>query len=132
MTLSDEEKSNLVKYKIDRAEETIEEARILIDNNKLFSAVNRIYYANFYILSALALKHGFSTSKHKQLIGWFNKTFVKPGIAEGKFSSILLRSFENRSEGDYGDFVKFNKEEVEVMFNEMKEFVREIGKLINS
>ena len=43
MTLSDEEKSNLVKYKIDRAGETIEEARILIDNNKLFSAVNRIY-----------------------------------------------------------------------------------------
>ena len=70
------EKETLIKYRISRANETIKEAESAFNNNFLFNAENRIYYAIFYIVSALALKHGFSTSKHHQLLGWFNKEFV--------------------------------------------------------
>lgn len=132
MTLSKQEKANLINYKIERARETAEEARLMIHNSKFFSAVNRIYYTNFYAVSALALTHDFSTSKHKQLIGWFNKTFVKTGIVDPRFGGILSRSFENRTEGDYGDFIQFTKEEVEKMFGDMNEFINEIEKLLKA
>jgi uncharacterized protein (UPF0332 family) len=49
------DKNSLINYRIQRAKETIEEARISIENNKLFNAENRIYYAIFYTVSALSL-----------------------------------------------------------------------------
>ncbi len=77
MNLESENRKILIQYRIQKADSAIDEAKFLLDNNKLFAAVNRIYYANYYIVSALALKHDFSTSKHGQLMGWFNRTFIK-------------------------------------------------------
>ncbi|HLP46020.1 MAG TPA: hypothetical protein VK469_08740 [Candidatus Kapabacteria bacterium] len=85
MTLNNEERTTLIKYRIERARTTEDEVSFLIENNKLHLAVNRIYYGSFYILSALALKYRFQTSKHAQLIGWFNKKFIKENIIERKY-----------------------------------------------
>jgi len=52
-------------------------------------AVNRIYYGLFYIITALSLKYEFSTSKHQQLIGWFNKTFIKSEIFSKNLTSCI-------------------------------------------
>lgn len=92
----------------------------------------RIYYGMFYIVSALALKYKFKTSKHQQLIGWFNKSFIKEGIIEQKYNIILRKAFDSRSEGDYGVFIEFSKEEVLNMFKEMKDFISTIEKFIKS
>lgn len=59
-----EERKDLIKYRIERAKETLDDARLLFENRKLFSAVNRIYYAMFYIVNALLLTKGMSSSKH--------------------------------------------------------------------
>jgi len=131
MTIDPVERKNLVKYRIERSTTTVKEARVSIENEQYFNAINRIYYANFYIVSALALKHGFNTSKHAQLFGWFNKSFVKTNLVDEKFGKILSNSFIRRTKGDYGDFVEFKEEEVEKLFQEMKEFVSEIEKLIS-
>ena len=75
MTLTPEEREEIVKHRIEQSLRTIEEAELLIDNLKLSAAVSRIYYSLFYIISALAVKNNFSTSKHKQLLSWFNKNY---------------------------------------------------------
>ncbi|MFO7791320.1 MAG: HEPN domain-containing protein [Bacteroidales bacterium] len=75
MTIESEDRNNLIKYRIEQAEDTIEDVRLLIENNRLPAAVNRIYYGMFYSLLALGLKNKFETSKHPKLIGWFNKNF---------------------------------------------------------
>lgn len=130
MTLSDEDREILIKYRTDQAYETAAEARFLIDNEKLKVAVNRIYYGMFYILCALALKHQFKTSKHKELIGWFNKNFIKEKIIDPKYGEVIRKAFIKRSDSDYGVMVKFEKAEVEKMFELMKEFIAAIDKLI--
>ena len=76
MTLSNADREVLKKYRIELAHEAIQDAELLIGNNKLRGAVNRIYYGIFYILNALALKYEFKTSKHQGIIAWFNKTLV--------------------------------------------------------
>ena len=76
MTISEKDRDTLIRYRIEQAHEAIEEAELSISHNKLKMAVNRIYYGMFYILSALALKYRFKTSKHQGLIGWFNKNFL--------------------------------------------------------
>ena len=87
-------KEDLINYRIEQAENTIREIPLLIDNGLNKTAVNRIYYGMFYMLLALALKYEFKTSKHRQLIGWFNKTFIKTGSMDLKFGKIIRNNFQ--------------------------------------
>ena len=124
------EKNALIEHRISRAIAAIDEVDFLISNKKLLLAVNRIYYGMFYILSALSLKYDFSTSKHQQLIGWFNKEFVATGKVEPKYGKIIHNAFSNRSTGDYDDFAEFEEDEVKTSFNELKDFIKTIKALL--
>jgi len=124
------DKRVLIEYRISRAKETIEEARQDIKSNHLYSAENRIYYAIFYIVSALALKNDFSTSKYLHLLGWFNKDIIKANKAPQNLSKIYSRAFEKRQKGDYEDLKTFSIEEVQNDFDNMLIFVELIEKLI--
>jgi uncharacterized protein (UPF0332 family) len=70
------DRDSLIKYRLQQAKDTIELSVFLLESNRLVVAVNRIYYGMHYALTALALKYKFETSKHGQLIGWYNKEFV--------------------------------------------------------
>ena len=128
--MKDDEKDDLIEYRIGRATDTIEEVSFLIKNKKFLLAVNRIYYGMFYILSAFSLKYDFSTSKHQQLIGWFNKEFIATGEIDRKYGRILHNAYNNRSTGDYDDFAEFDEEDVKKSFDEMKDFIRTIRALL--
>jgi hypothetical protein len=125
-----DEKNELIEHRIARATDTIEEVSFLIKNKKFLLAVNRIYYGMFYILSALSLRYDFSTSKHQQLIGWFNKEFISTGEIDRKYGKILHNAYNNRSTGDYDDFAEFDEEDVKKSFDEMKDFIRTIRALL--
>ncbi len=128
--MKDDEKNALIEHRVSKAMAAIDEVDFLINNNKLLLAVNRIYYGMFYILSALSLKYDFSTSKHQQLIGWFNKEFVATGKVEPKYGKIIHNAFSNRSTGDYDDFAEFEEDEVKTSFNELKDFIKTIKALL--
>jgi len=132
MILDDQKRKDLIIYRLEQA--FINEKEILshIENNYYLTAVNRIYYSLFYSLSALALLYKFETSKHNQLIGWFNKEFIYTKIFEKKLSRTATKLFEKRNKGDYEPFVIFEKEEVIEMFVDMKEFIETIKKFILS
>lgn len=91
--MNDLKNVDLINYRLKLSDETIEEAELLIQNGKLRGAINRIYYAIFYSVSALGLKYNFQTSKHEQLIGWFNHEFIKTGMTRKleKFSGKHLK-----------------------------------------
>jgi hypothetical protein len=59
-----QEITDYVEYQIEKSKEMLQDAELLYVNNRLTSAVNRIYYAMFYSVSAFANIHRFSTSKH--------------------------------------------------------------------
>jgi uncharacterized protein (UPF0332 family) len=130
MTINEEDRETLTNYRIDKAKKAEDDARFLIDNNKLHLAVNRIYYGAFYILSALALKYQFQTTSHQELIGWFNKEFVKEELIDRKYGRFVHKAYDKRSKADYADYVEFEKEEVLAMFNEMKDFLEKIEELL--
>jgi len=75
--ISNSDREILIQYRLDQAKQAIGEVSKLIEMDLLNVAVNRIYYGIFYSLTALALKYEFASSKHGQLIGWFNQTFIK-------------------------------------------------------
>jgi uncharacterized protein len=96
----------------------------------MFGAVNRIYYAMFYAVSALAFSRGFSTSSHSQLRGYFNREFVKTGIIPIHHGQAYGVAFDSRKKGDYDDLVEFEREQVQAMLIEAEHFLDVIGTLI--
>lgn len=130
MTLSDQERNQLINYRIKQAKDTIEVVDFLIENNQLQTAVNRIYYGIFYSVLALSLSEKFETSKHNQLIGWFNREFIKTGRIDKKYGKTFKSAYEYRTTGDYDTFVEFEKDEVNLLFDEMKDFINKIDLFI--
>lgn len=132
MTLSDEDRQQLIKYRLEQAEDTILDVELLIKNNRLRAATNRIYYGMFYALLAFSLKHNFESSKHAQIIGWFNKNFVHEGKIDERFGKSITKAFNRRTKSDYDAFAEVDQETVVEMFSEMKEFIAEIKNLLAS
>ena len=124
------DKSELIHYRIQQAKETLAEIEILLQNRLHRIAVNRIYYGMFYMLLALALKHDFKTSKHQQLIGWFNRDFIKTGKIDVLFGKIINDAYENRSDSDYGVFISFSEEDIVTMREDLSLFIKELEKHI--
>ena len=52
------EEAALVRYRLERAREAIDEARLLFETGHLHTYVNRLYYACFYAVSALLFTPG--------------------------------------------------------------------------
>ena len=74
--ITDAQRQELIKLRIEQAENTYQLTLRLTETNEFSTAINRIYYGMFYALLALGLQNGYETSKHQQLLGWFNKEFV--------------------------------------------------------
>jgi uncharacterized protein (UPF0332 family) len=125
-----DDRQALIKYRIEQAKETADLSEFLIMSDKLSVAVNRIYYGMYYALTSLALKNMFETSKHAQLIGWFNREFVLSKIVDIKYGKILRNAFQNRTKSDYDAYIHFQKAEVTAMLEEMKDFIRMIESLL--
>jgi len=132
MNLNETEKWELIRYRLQEAKDTIEDVKLLIDNDRFRASVNRIYYGMFYSLLALGVACDYETSKHQQLIGWFNKNFIHEGLIDSKYGRIINKASIRRTKGDYETFVEFEKEIVLEMFEEMKEFISEIDRYLNS
>jgi len=128
--INDEDRTALVNYRIEQAASTIELSKFLIESDNLAVAVNRIYYGIFYSVTALAIKYQFETSKHSQLIGWFNKEFIATERIDKKYGKILRNAYQNRTKGDYDAYVSFHKEVVLDMLEEMIDFINLIKTLL--
>ena len=77
-----ETRDKYVYYRIQRALETLEEADCLADNGHFSGAVNRLYYACYYIVSALLIYHDIEASSHAGVKSMFALKFIKTGIMD--------------------------------------------------
>jgi len=91
---------DLIRYRMARAQETLEEAHILADSGRWNACVNRLYYACFYAISALLVRDGLSSSKHAGVRSLFNRQYVKTGKIPKNLASVYNDLFERRREGD--------------------------------
>lgn len=95
-------KDILINNAFKKGDEALVSAKLNIDNNLYTAAQNRIYYAIFYAVMALGYDRDFITSKHSQLLGWFNKNFIYETKIFGEdMFKIYKESYENRTKSDY-------------------------------
>ncbi|NOY57632.1 MAG: HEPN domain-containing protein [Calditrichaeota bacterium] len=51
--MTNEEKITLIKYRLERANESLKAAQLMLENSLYIPAMNRIYYSMFYAVQAL-------------------------------------------------------------------------------
>ena len=131
MGLSDEEKTALVRLKIERANETIREIPYLVEQGFYRNAANRLYYSCYYIVSALLLQKGFVAHTHSGIITLFSLRFVKTGIVSAENGKLYRSLFELRQTGDYDELKIIEKDDVASRLKPAEQFIQAIEKLIN-
>lgn len=112
-----------IRLRAAQAAETLADAKLLFEQNRLRSSVNRIYYAAFYAVSGLVVTTGKEFSKHTSVIGFFDREFVKTGIFAREFSRALHAAFDQRQEHDYLPFADLTHDEVESLLTDIERFV---------
>ena len=123
-----EQRRSYVIYRMESAHKTMGAAQLLADHGQWNSAVNRLYYALFYAVSALLLDNGIQAKTHTATRNQFSLNFVKNGLFEKKHGTLLSVLFDSRQKGDYGDIVDFDEERVLSFFGPVSEM---IGKIEN-
>lgn len=126
------EERSVITYRMQRAHETIEEAKMMIDAGHINAYVNRLYYACFYAASALLLTKEISTSKHGYLRSLMHKDFVKTGLISKEMGRHFDLLFASRQEGDYTDFVEFKTDQVAPWLVPTQKFISAIETLISN
>ncbi len=120
-----------IKYRFERAWKTFEDAKSLADLKSWNSSMNRLYYACFYAILALFIKHKINSHTHSGVKTQLSLHFVKTGKLDKEFGMLYGDLFDLRQKGDYGDFFDFEEKHIITLIPKVKEFLIRIETLTN-
>lgn len=125
-------RQDIVRYRQRKAHELLHDVDVLIENELWNSAVNRMYYACFHIVSALLILHNIEVKSHKGVRQAFGFHFVKEHLLTPECGRIFSKIYDKRQSSDYDDFKEFTKEEVENLYEQTLYLIKEVNALITS
>lgn len=114
---------DLVMYRLQTAKEDLQSAKLLIEAAEYRGANNRAYYAVFHAINAVHAVHGKAYRRHRDVIGNFNKEYVKSGIFPREIGRKIGEAEEIRHASDYDDFYLASKEETERLIVAAEELI---------
>ena len=128
--MTEEQTEKLIRSRIAKSKKFLFQAEQVFKFKFYDNCINRTYYACFYIVNALLLKHGYKPKSHSGVRTILNKHFSGKNQLEPlqlKFFSELskLRSF-----ADYDAEVEFEKNITKENLETAKIFIAAIEKLI--
>ena len=121
---------DLIRYRREKSKETLEDAYILFRAGRLFSALNRIYYALFYEVMALLLTKDLSSARHTGVRALFNEHFIRTGKVSVESGRFFSRMYDFRQKGDYADFVQFEEAKIKEWLVLAESFINEVDQVI--
>lgn len=124
-------KEDLIRYRIARAKDTLEDAHILAENEKWNSAINRLYYAAYYAVIALLLSADLKPTTHNGAKSNFSEHFVKTGKIDKELAKIFSQLFSWRQKGDYDDLFDFQEDNVLPYFDPVRRLISEVENLVS-
>ncbi|MDR1154867.1 MAG: HEPN domain-containing protein [Bacteroidales bacterium] len=122
-SLTEEERSLLTVYRMQRSKEALAEADLLSKDGFYNAAVNRLYYACYYAVTALLVKNHIVAQTHQGVKQMFSLHFIANGKIEKQYAVFYGRLFNDRLSGDYEDFVQYDSAMVSAMRLQAGEFI---------
>ena len=128
--MNKESRDAIVAYRIEKACRTLNEIPILIEHEMWNTAVNRLYYACFFAVTALLISRQIETKTHAGALQMLSLHFTKTQKLSIELNRFYADLFDNRQSGDYADFTYFDREMVEELYRQAIVFIDTIEKLI--
>lgn len=128
--MTNDERKDIVLYRLENARTTLAEVQSHIENGFYNTAVNRMYYACYYAVSALLVANGIQVKSHEGVRQQLGLHFVLTGKIskeQGQFYSML---FSKRTAGDYEDFLTHNKETADSLYPRCVEFISQVESVV--
>lgn len=108
---------------INKAQESIDAAKLLQANNYFDIAVSRSYYAMFYIAEAFLEGESKKFSSHAAVISAFGRDFARLGKVPQDFHRLLIDAQTLRQIGDYGKFQAISLHQVSQQIMNAERFI---------
>ena len=121
----------LSKYRLEKAKEDLETAKINFDHDMLAQSVNRSYYAAFHALRALLAYDIFDSKRHSSILGYFNKNYIANGKIDQDYYRIIASAFDIRTKSDYQDFYIVAKDDAREQLLNVERFIKMIETYID-
>ena len=128
--MNQEERRELVKYRITKARDTFNEVDLHIENKLWNTAVNRLYYACYYAVIALLVNKDIHAQTHSGVRQMFGLHFVKSGLIDKESGKFYNDIFDMRQTGDYDDYIDFEKEDVLDLTGPANELISKIERIL--
>ena len=126
------EKIDYIKYKLQRADDAVRSAEVLLAEGLWLDTLSKIYYAAFYGVSALLINLKLNPKTHSGTKGLFHKEFIFTGIIDIKFGSLYDTLLAKRFEADYENFALIDENEVPKYLEEVKRFLEKAKEILEN
>ena len=113
---------DIIRLMLRKADEKLTTAEIDFNNER---------YDDSHAISAVLLSKGLHYSSHAQVIGNFNKEFVKTKIFPKTFTKIIQRLFEERQIGDYDIESGITKKEAKINLDDASKIIAAVNKYLD-
>lgn len=84
----------------------------------------------FTAVRAILAMDGEDFSKHSSVIAYFQRTYIKTGIFDKKYSKYLSQAFQIRNNTDYADFFLVSENDALDQYNKALEFLNVIDEYL--
>lgn len=132
MTLTDDEREAIVIYRIQKAHNCLVEVEDIRPLNHWNIIANRLYYACYYMASALLIKNGYYSHTHKGVIHLLGLHYIANGPLSKEKGRLFSKLFEMRQSGDYDDLYDLTADDVERYIEPTREFLDSLEELIKT
>jgi uncharacterized protein (UPF0332 family) len=114
---------SVIQFRLQQAQESIEEAAVLLNTQHRLGAMRCIYYSMFYAANALLASRQLHSAKHTGVIALLNKEFVKTGLFPPEVARLLNKTFDLRQDSDYGDHQPPDLERLRQLLEDARSFL---------
>jgi len=115
---------------MEQARDSLNAAKLLLNNAYPDIAASRAYYAMFYLAEAFLEGDGLAFSKHSAVIGGFGLHFSKSGRVPRELHQYLLDAEDARHVADYGPRKLVDAARAMELIEHAEEFLAEAKKQI--
>jgi uncharacterized protein (UPF0332 family) len=130
MKLNDEERKAVVTLRLQRAKDTLREAKGTVELKYWHTAANRLYYACYYAASALLIHHEHPAQTHSGVISLLGMHFISKDIISKELGKFYAMLFELRQTSDYSDWKDVGEDDVKNLIQPAEEFISALEQLI--
>ena len=119
-----------IQVLLNRADESHQAAKLLLDKGFSNYSAAQSYYTMFYLAEALLYTKGLQFSSHSAVIAAYGKEFAKTELLNPEFHRHLIIVERRRAMGHYGEENSVSDEDALESFQWAEEFMQAVKKYL--